>query len=135
MTDSPKLIKPEVVASILGVSVQSVRLWARNGRLPAVKVGKFLRFREADIREYAVDHERPAYKTRVGRENALLRLKLSQALEYIDELRCKVCGDICSEERCPFDQIADEDLDTECPTLREWTIEAILKRRKERGHE
>jgi excisionase family DNA binding protein len=45
------LLKPKEVAELLRVSVMTVRRMARDGRLPAIWVGKTARFEEAAIRK------------------------------------------------------------------------------------
>lgn len=46
------LLKPEKVAEMLGIRRKTVVLWAREERLPAVRVGRFYRFRPAEIQDW-----------------------------------------------------------------------------------
>ena len=52
------LLDAERAGEILGVSAYTVRQWAREGRLPAVHLGKFWRFRESALASWIEDQER-----------------------------------------------------------------------------
>lgn len=54
----PDIINTQQAAIILGVDVQTVRKWARNGELPAIKLGKRLwRFYKKDLMEFNQNFE------------------------------------------------------------------------------
>ena len=42
----------DAAAAYLGVHPETVRLWARKGRIPRVKVGRWWRFRKADLEDW-----------------------------------------------------------------------------------
>ncbi len=44
-----RMLKPKDVAEMLRVTRKTVVQWARDGELPAVKVGRFWRFYEDEI--------------------------------------------------------------------------------------
>jgi excisionase family DNA binding protein len=48
----PRLLTPDDVAEVLQVSVRWVLNAARDGELPCVRVGRFPRFRPADLRAF-----------------------------------------------------------------------------------
>lgn len=48
----PRLLTPDDVAELLQVSVRWVLSAARNGELPCVRVGRFPRFRPADVEAF-----------------------------------------------------------------------------------
>lgn len=50
-----KLLKPEEVADMLSLHPETVRLMARNGAIPALKVGNRWRFDEDALREWLAD--------------------------------------------------------------------------------
>jgi len=50
--DDLRTLTVEDVAEVLGVRPEAVRIWAREGRLPAYKVGKRLRFRAQAVDEF-----------------------------------------------------------------------------------
>jgi excisionase family DNA binding protein len=58
-TLSEPLLRPEEVASLLGVKKSSVYEYARAGRLPCIKVGRHLRFLRADIEQWVLRQRRP----------------------------------------------------------------------------
>lgn len=43
------LLTAQEVAAIFGVSVRTIRIWSRSGKLNTVKVGREFRFRRADL--------------------------------------------------------------------------------------
>lgn len=47
-TGSP-LLKPREAAAALAISRQTLYTWVRDGRVPSVRIGRWLRFREADL--------------------------------------------------------------------------------------
>ena len=47
-----KLLSPEQVAEILGVSQKMVRDWLRAGRIKGVKLGRIWRVRESDLEAF-----------------------------------------------------------------------------------
>lgn len=53
MTDDDlKTLTVEEVAEVLGVNGETVRRWAREGRLAAYKIGRRLRFRPQAVDEF-----------------------------------------------------------------------------------
>ncbi len=53
-----KLLSPEQVAEILGVSQKMVRDWLRAGRIKGVKLGRIWRVREQDLEAFLAEAER-----------------------------------------------------------------------------
>jgi excisionase family DNA binding protein len=51
------LYSAEEVADVLGLHVRTVRGYVRDGRLPAVRIGKQYRIAEKDLREFTGDRE------------------------------------------------------------------------------
>ena len=47
-----KLLSPEQVGEILGVSQKMVRDWLRAGRIKGVKLGRIWRVRESDLEAF-----------------------------------------------------------------------------------
>jgi excisionase family DNA binding protein len=53
MTGTDRLQTPQEVATFLGVDVQTLYRWRHEHRGPrAIKVGKYLRYRTADVEAY-----------------------------------------------------------------------------------
>ena len=52
--DLDALLTVESVAHLFMVSPMTIRSWAQNGRLPAIKIGRLWRFRRADIEAWVV---------------------------------------------------------------------------------
>lgn len=48
-TDHRSFLTPQEVSDLLRVSVYTVRRWIKEGELPAYKVGRGWRIREADL--------------------------------------------------------------------------------------
>jgi len=48
----PRLLTAEQVAQLFSLKVRQVKELARQGRIPAVKVGKVWRFREDSLKEW-----------------------------------------------------------------------------------
>jgi excisionase family DNA binding protein len=46
------LVTAEEVAAVLKVSPKSVYRWAQQGRLPAFREGRLIRFRESDVEAF-----------------------------------------------------------------------------------
>ena len=55
---SEMLITPEDVAAMLSVTPSWVRRAAREGDLPCVRLGRFLRFRRESVEEFIAARER-----------------------------------------------------------------------------
>lgn len=53
------ILTVEQLADMLGVTPYTVRQWARDGKLPTLRLGKYWRFRESSIRQWLVDQEKP----------------------------------------------------------------------------
>ena len=47
-----KLLTPEDIAEILGIHIETVRRFAREGRLVGVKIGLDWRFKREDVEEF-----------------------------------------------------------------------------------
>jgi excisionase family DNA binding protein len=60
-----KLLTPQQIADVLGVQPSTIYQWTHQGFIPHVKVGRFVRFREADITQWL---ERRFSQGRVGRK-------------------------------------------------------------------
>lgn len=54
------LLDAEQAAAYLGLQPDTVRLWARQRRLPAIKLGKLWKFRESALRAWIEQQERSA---------------------------------------------------------------------------
>jgi excisionase family DNA binding protein len=54
------LLDVDQAAALLGLSPFTVRHWARERRLPAVKLGKLWKFRESSLRAFIAERERDA---------------------------------------------------------------------------
>lgn len=50
-------LTPQEVSAILRVSVYTVRRWIKDGDLPAYKIGRGWRIREADIDRWLNQHQ------------------------------------------------------------------------------
>ena len=58
------ILTVEQLADMLIVPPYTVRQWAREGRLPALRLGKYWRFRESSIRQWLADEEKPPGRRR-----------------------------------------------------------------------
>jgi len=47
-----RLLTPEQIAELLGVKQSTIYQWTHQGFIPHVKVGRLVRFREADIEKW-----------------------------------------------------------------------------------
>jgi DNA binding domain, excisionase family len=52
----PELLTPEEVAEVFSVPKTTVYHWARHGTLRCLRIGRHVRFRENDIRDYIQNH-------------------------------------------------------------------------------
>lgn len=52
------LLKPEEVAEMLRVARKTVIVMAREGRIPSLRVGRFVRFDAAEIEHWLSDQRR-----------------------------------------------------------------------------
>lgn len=52
--DLDSLLTVESVAHLFMVSSTTIRNWAKNGQLPAIKIGRLWRFRRADVEAWVV---------------------------------------------------------------------------------
>ena len=55
-------LTPQEVSVLLRVSTQTVRRWIKEGRLPAYKVGRAWRIRDADLNRW-LNEQRTAVRT------------------------------------------------------------------------
>ena len=54
-----RILTVEELADMLGVRPVTIRQWARERKLPTMRLGKYWRFRESSIREWLADEEKP----------------------------------------------------------------------------
>jgi excisionase family DNA binding protein len=54
-----RILTVEQLADMLGVTPYTVRQWAREHKLPTLRLGKYWRFRESSIRQWLADQEKP----------------------------------------------------------------------------
>ena len=47
-----KLLTPEEISRVLNVRLSTIYKWTHMGSIPYIKVGKFIRFKEKDIKEW-----------------------------------------------------------------------------------
>jgi excisionase family DNA binding protein len=52
------LLSVEQAAEFLGVSAYTVRQWARERRIPAIRLGRYWRFRQSSLDAWIQAHER-----------------------------------------------------------------------------
>ena len=52
MGDIDKLLTPDEVAQRLGITPNTVRIYLREGRIKALKVGRLWRVRESDLQKH-----------------------------------------------------------------------------------
>jgi excisionase family DNA binding protein len=66
MTDNgqDRILTVDQVAELVSVSAYTVRQWARDGQIPALRLGKYWRFRESSIRDWLAAQERPTRRSR-----------------------------------------------------------------------
>jgi len=65
-TEFEPLITSENAAQLLGIHPKTVQQMAREGRIPAVRIGKFWRFRKSDLDSWvraSVNCGRYAYRS------------------------------------------------------------------------
>ncbi len=60
--EKQSFLTPQEVSDLLRVSVQTVRRWIKEGSLPAYKVGRVWRIREADLNIW-LNHQRTTTST------------------------------------------------------------------------
>jgi len=63
--EDPWLTVPQVSAQ-LKIHPATVRIWIRNGRLGAVRVGREWRVRQSDVERALLSEASPAYQQEVG---------------------------------------------------------------------
>jgi excisionase family DNA binding protein len=54
-----KLLKPKETAAILGVSERTLLTYTQRGEIPAVRIGRSVRYDPADLRAW-IDRQKPA---------------------------------------------------------------------------
>jgi excisionase family DNA binding protein len=69
VVDDERLTLPEI-ARILGMNPSTVRLWVREGRLPAEKVGRKWTVRRIDLEQMLADQPQVGHPRRAVRANA-----------------------------------------------------------------
>lgn len=67
------LLKPEDVAQMLGVKLQTIRYWAYSRRIPYIKVGNRLRFDPSHLDRWLAENTFPALGNPVKRLSPLPR--------------------------------------------------------------
>jgi excisionase family DNA binding protein len=60
------LLRPEELATMLGVAKGTVYLWAKQGILPSLTLQKCVRFRREEIEDWLRERERGASGTAKG---------------------------------------------------------------------
>ena len=62
-----KLMTPEEAAELLRLSVYTLQEYARNGVIPAIKVGRVWRFSKSELTAWLLEqHSGPTYETSAG---------------------------------------------------------------------
>ena len=56
-TELSVLLTPRYVAGLLHVSPKTVVVWAREGRIPSIRVGRFVRFDPVELKRW-IDSQR-----------------------------------------------------------------------------
>lgn len=54
------LLTADQAAQLLGLSAYTIRQWASERRLPAIRLGRYWRFRESSLRAWIDSQERAA---------------------------------------------------------------------------
>jgi excisionase family DNA binding protein len=54
--DDDWLLTPDLVAELLACSAKAVYAWAARGLLPSVRLGRLVRFRLSDVRDFVARH-------------------------------------------------------------------------------
>jgi len=62
--DLEKLLNPQEVATLLGVKTSTIYQWTHQDFIPHVKLGRLLRFKEAEIITWIDKRTSPGRKTR-----------------------------------------------------------------------
>ena len=52
-----KLLTPEEISRILNVKLSTIYKWTHMGTIPFIKMGKLIRFKEEDIKEWVEKKE------------------------------------------------------------------------------
>jgi excisionase family DNA binding protein len=60
--DVQPLLNVEQTAKLLGISVNTLRQWISQRRLPVVKLGKAVRFASEDVEKFIAEHKREAVR-------------------------------------------------------------------------
>jgi len=59
-----KLLTPQQIADVLGVKLSTVYQWTHQQYIPHVKLGRLVRFKEADIDKWLTQRSQAGRKTR-----------------------------------------------------------------------
>ena len=59
-----KLLNVQEIADLLGVQPSTIYQWTHEGFIPFVKLGKFVRFKEAAVAKWLEERSVPGRKTR-----------------------------------------------------------------------
>ena len=59
-TDEDRLLSPDEAAHMLGLSAYTIRAMARDRELPALRLGRYWRFRRSSLQEWIAEQERKA---------------------------------------------------------------------------
>lgn len=57
--DEDRLLSVEDAAGLLQISEYTIREWARDGKIPAMRMGRYWRFRKSSLDAWINDQERP----------------------------------------------------------------------------
>lgn len=60
LTREDCLLSPDEAAAMLGLSAYTVRQFARERRIPALRLGRYWRFRRSSLQAWIVEQERAA---------------------------------------------------------------------------
>lgn len=60
------LLTPEEISKILNVKLSTIYKWTHMGTIPFIKIGKLIRFREEDIKEWVEKKEVKNKHTRIS---------------------------------------------------------------------
>jgi len=59
-----KLLTPQEIANCLGVQPSTIYQWTHQGFIPHVKLGRLVRFREADVTKWITERSEAGRKSR-----------------------------------------------------------------------
>jgi excisionase family DNA binding protein len=77
-----KLLRPEEVAEALGIQLSTIYNWTHKGKIPFLKIGGCVRFRQSDIEKW-LEPKEP--KTREPKTKAISRKRKDVYIDSIVE--------------------------------------------------